>query len=132
MDTRTIRQTVTFRASTNQIYEALLDPGKHAEFTGEKASIDAKVGGRFSCYDGYITGVTVELVPNQRIVQAWRSSDWTPGTYSIVTFDLKASGRVNARLTFTQVGVPAGDYDEKVSGWKTHYWKPLQAMLEKR
>jgi uncharacterized protein YndB with AHSA1/START domain len=70
-----IQQTVTFKASPHDVYEALMDSKKHAAFSGGKASISRKVGGRISAYDGYITGKNIELIPDQEIVQDWRAVD---------------------------------------------------------
>jgi len=127
--TKTIRQSVMLPAAPNRVYGALIDPKKHARFTGTKAKIDGKIGGRFSCYGGYITGVNLELDPGKAIVQAWRSKGWPKGYYSIVTFKFAGAGRGKTKLTFTQVGVPADDYRAKSSGWKQHYWVPLKAMF---
>jgi hypothetical protein len=46
------------------------------------------VGGAFTLFGGHITGRHIELVPDQRIVQAWRVVDWIPVVYSIVKFEL--------------------------------------------
>ena len=129
--TKTIRQSAVIPAPPRKVYEALIDSRKHARFTGNKAKIDRKVGGRFSCYGGYITGITLELEPGRSIVQAWRSSGWPKGHYSVVTFKLIPSGGRKTKLQFTQVGVPSGDYRAKFSGWKHHYWKPLCKMFQK-
>jgi len=129
--TKNIRQSVVIPAAPRQVYEALMSSNKHALFTGSKARIDRSVGGRFSCYDGYITGVTLELDPGRLIVQAWRSRGWPKAYYSIVTFRLVAMGRRKTKLHFAQVGVPAGNYAAKSSGWNQHYWKPLKAMFER-
>ncbi len=104
---------------------------EHAKFTGERATIRAKAGAPFSCYDDYITGFTLDLLPGKRIVQAWRSRDWPEGHFSIVTFSLSAKPGGNTQLHFTQIGVPAGDYAKKNVGWRTHYWQPLNAYLKK-
>ena len=56
MRTRTIRQTVSFKASPHDVYELLLDPRKHAAFTGSTAKISRRVGGSFSVFDGYAAG----------------------------------------------------------------------------
>lgn len=130
MPTKTIRQSVTFKASAHQVYEALMDSKKHAQFTGGKASISRHVGGKFSTYDGYAEGVNLELVPDEKIVQTWRASDWPVGTYSKVTFSLKeVKGEI--RLTFTQSGVPEERYDDVSQGWRDYYWAPMKQMLEK-
>jgi activator of HSP90 ATPase len=130
MKTRTIRQSVTFVTSPHVIYEMLMDSRKHARFTGEKASISRKVGGKFNAYDGYITGINIELLPDEKIVQSWRGDDWPEGHFSRVTFSLeKVKG--GARLAFRQSGVPEEHYNDINQGWRDHYWKPMREMIEK-
>jgi activator of HSP90 ATPase len=127
---KTIRQTATFKASPRAVYEALLDSRKHAAFTGMPARIDRRPGGRFTAYDGYLEGVTVELVPNRKIVQFWRSRNWPRYHYSTVTFAL-APVRGGTRLRFTQEGVPNNDYSAKRSGWISSYWEKIKKFLER-
>ena len=131
MTTKTIRQSVTFRASPHVVYEMLMDSRKHAGFTGEKARIDRKVGGKFTAYAGYITGVNLELVADKKIVQSWRGSDWPEGLFSRVTFSLEEV-QGGTRLTFRQSGVPEAHYDDINQGWRDYYWKPMREMMEKR
>jgi len=131
MKTKNIQHTVFIRATPKEVYDALMNGKQHAQFTGARARIRAKAGAAFSCYDGYITGITLELAPARRIVQAWRSRGWPPGHYSIVTFQLAKRPGGRTQLRFTQVGVPAKDYARKNQGWRTHYWQPLKRFLEK-
>ena len=56
--------------------------------------------------------------------------EWPKGFFSLVTYSLNGAGKGKTKLTFTQVGVPAGDYTAKSKGWKSHYWEPLKAALE--
>jgi uncharacterized protein YndB with AHSA1/START domain len=128
---KTIRQTATFKASPRAVYEALLDSRKHAAFTGRPARIERRPGGRFTAYGTYLRGVTVELVPNKRIVQLWRSRNWPPYHYSTVTFALAAAPGGRTRLRFTQEGVPDNDYRAKRSGWVTAYWDKMKRYLER-
>lgn len=130
MTTKTIRQSVTFQASPRAVYEALTDPRQHAKFTGAKASISKKIGGKFTAYDGYIEGVNLELVPDEKIVQSWRGSDWPKGYYSRATFSLRKVGN-GTRLTFVQIKVPEEQYESISKGWHDYYWKPMKKMLEK-
>jgi uncharacterized protein YndB with AHSA1/START domain len=129
--TKIIRQTVTIGAPPKKVYAALIEEKRHAKFTGETAKISRKVGGPFSCYGGYLTGINVELVPAKRIVQAWRAKSWPAGTYSIATFALARAAGGKTKVTFTHVGVPSANAKDINSGWRTHYWKPLKAYLEK-
>ena len=62
---------------------------------GASAEISREVGGAFSIFGGVIVGRHIELVPYERIVQAWREKDWDPGLYSIVRFQLNEQGTRN-------------------------------------
>ncbi|MBM4436236.1 MAG: hypothetical protein FJ029_03155, partial [Actinobacteria bacterium] len=68
---RTIRQTATFKATPQDVYDALMDSAKHAAFSGSAAAIGPGVGDAFSAHDGYITGAHLALIPGKKIVQAW-------------------------------------------------------------
>ncbi len=123
-----IHQEVDFAANPQSIYSALLDSKKFAAFTGAPADIHPEVGGAFSCFGGIISGRNIELVPNERIVQAWRVAAWPAGVYSIVKFELKAQGS-GTRLIFDHSGFPDGTREHLEAGWKARYWDPLQKYL---
>ena len=127
---KTIRQSVTFKATPHRVYEALMDSRQHARFTGEAARINRKVGGKIMAYGGYIIGKNVELAPDVKIVQTWHAADWPEGHQSRVTFSLKpiAGG---TRLTFTHSGVPDEHYESIKQGWIENYWTPMKVLLEK-
>jgi activator of HSP90 ATPase len=127
---KTIRQTVTFKAAPEDVYELLMDSRKHARLTGDKARISREVGGKIMAYDGYVEGTNLEIVPNTKIVQCWRGSDWPEGHYSKATFAL-AKTKAGTRLTFTQSGVPNEQVEPIKEGWKEHYWEKMKAFLEK-
>jgi activator of HSP90 ATPase len=129
--TKTIRQALTIGAAPRKVYAALIEEKRHSKFTGAAARISRKAGGAFSCYGGYITGFNLDLVPSRRIVQAWRSQGWPAGHYSIVTFALSSSAGGGTKLRFIHGGVPASDCRAKDKGWRSHYWRPLKAYLEK-
>lgn len=127
---QTIRQTVTFKASPHEVYEILMDAKKHAELTGGEAKISRKVSGKFIIYGGEIEGKNLELVPDKKIIQSWRYSDWPEGHYSTATFLLDETDK-GTRLTFTQTGVPDDKYEDIKQGWNDYYWGPIKEMLEK-
>ena len=123
-----IHQEVDFKASPERIYGALLDSKKFSGFTGMPAEIDPKAGGAFSMFGGLIVGRNVELISNQRVVQAWRPTHWDSGVYSIVRFELKAQGS-ETKLVLDHCGFPEGEFDHLDSGWKMRYWEPLKKSL---
>ncbi len=127
---KTIQQSVVIKAPRRAVYEALMDSRKHSRFTGGKASITRKAGGKFAAYGSSLSGFTLAFVPNKMIVQAWRADDWPKHHYSIATFTL-TSVKSGTRLTFNQIGVPDKHYRGINKGWKESYWNPMKKALEK-
>jgi len=130
-----IHQEVVFKASRKRVYEALTDAKQFTKVTqfsevkdAPSAEISREAGGAFSCFGGYISGRHVELVPNERIVQAWRSGLWSAGDYSIAKFVLMEQG-AETKLVFDHTGFPNGEGEHLAAGWKTNYWEPLQKYL---
>ncbi|MDZ4246275.1 MAG: SRPBCC family protein [Dehalococcoidia bacterium] len=130
MKTKIIQQTVTFDVLANVVYEALVDTRKHSRFTRSRCSISRVVGRKFSAYDGYIEGVNLDLVPDKKIEQSWRGSDWPEGHYSRVTFLLEEE-KNKTNLTFTQTAVPEEFFDDISQGWYDNYWEPMKEMFKK-
>ncbi len=133
MEIKTIRQTVSFRASPHEVFEALMDSKKHSQFTGTKAVISRDIDGRFSAYDGSLAGTNIEIVPDRKIVQAWRCEmdEWPKSHYSKATFILEKA-KDGTKLTFIQTGVPTECLEMISCGWKDYYWDRMKTMLEKR
>jgi activator of HSP90 ATPase len=130
-----IHQEAVFQASRKRVYEALTDAKHFTKITSfspvrnaAPAEISREVGGAFSCFGGHIVGRQVELVPNERIVQAWRVVTWDPGVYSIAKFELKEQGS-ETRLVFDHTGFPDGKAEHLAAGWKANYWEPLHKYL---
>ena len=95
----TIHQENVFSASRKQVYDALMDAKQFTKVTAfssvpkaPPAEISPDIGGPFSCFGGHNVGRHVELVPDERIVQAWRVVDWDAGIYSIARFERKNKG----------------------------------------
>jgi len=124
----TIHQETNFNVSAQRLYETLLSSKEFsnctkksfAGFTAMSANIDSAVGGAFSLFDGHIIGRILELVPNQRIVEAWRVVDWPVGVYSIAKFEFKPI-RSGTQLIFDHVGFPEGLKKHLSIGWQKHY-----------
>jgi activator of HSP90 ATPase len=114
-----------FKVGPQRIYEVLLDPKLFAALTGLPAEIDPKAGGAFSLFGDQIAGRNVELIPNLRIVQAWRPTHWDPGIYSIVRFELKPRAS-ESTLVLDHTGFPQGYSDHLDAGWRLHYLDPLR------
>jgi len=124
----TIHQEVDFKASPQRVYEALLDTKQFSEFSNMSALIDPAVGGAFSIFNKHIIGRNLELIPNQRIVQAWRVVDWPSGVYSIARFEFTNQGP-GTHLVFDHTAFPENLRDHLAEGWQLHYWDLLTKYL---
>src|SRR5438477_4347097 len=130
-----IHQEIVFNATRKRVYDALTDAAQFTKVTtfssvknAPPAHIAHDVGGTFSLFGGHIIGRHLELVPNQRIVQAWRVVDWTPGLYSIARFELTdRAGKTT--LVFDHTGFPAGQGEHLAQGWHENYWEPIKKYL---
>ena len=130
MHDKSIKQKIMFKCFPSEIYESLIDSEKHSAFTGDKAIISAKEGGKFTAYGDYIEGTNIKLIKNKKIVQKWRTSDWPKDHYSIITFEIKEKDG-ETELIFTQKGIPENsDVSEKA--WTRYYWNPLRDFLKRK
>jgi activator of HSP90 ATPase len=133
----TIHQETNFNVSAQRVYETLLSSKKFSDcikksfpdFTAMSANIDSTVGGAFSLFGGHIIGRILEMVPNQRIVEAWRVVDWPAGVYSIAKFEFKPLGS-GTQLIFDHVGFPEGLKEHLSVGWQQHYWDALTKYFQ--
>ncbi len=136
-----IHQEPVFKASRKRVYEALTETKQFDKVIHLSAAMksgmapDAKpteisreAGGAFALFGGYIFGRHLELVPNERIVQAWRVGSWDPGIYSIARFELAEQGS-GTKIVFDHTGFPKGDGEHLAAGWKMNYWEPLEKFL---
>jgi activator of HSP90 ATPase len=122
------QQVVNLPGTPKRVYDALMKAEQHTAFTGSATEMDERVGGAFSCHGGQIVGVNLELVDGQRIVQAWRPGMWPAGVFSVVRYDLEATGDGTC-LTLTHSAVPEGAAEMLQSGWHDHYWAKLPGYL---
>jgi len=97
-------------------------------FTQSGCSINPSVGGAFSLFGGNVTGEFVELVPNNKIVQKWRFSQWPEGYYSTVYMNFESS-QDGMFISLKQTGVPADDLERAEKGWTDHYFRRMKMMF---
>lgn len=132
MKTKTITQRCFLPAKPLEVYMAFLNPKKHSEFTGSKATGSSRVGGRFTAWDGYITGKNLKLVNGKKIVQEWKTTDWTkkePPSIVEFAFSRKKKG---TELKMIHSGIPARLASRYKEGWVDAYWVPLKQYFEKK
>ncbi len=128
--TKTIKQEVYFNANLVEVYETLVDEKKHSEITGAAAKGTAKEGGRFSAWDGYISGKNLKLVKGKKIVQEWKTTEWPAGAGpSRLEFTLKPKNG-GTLLSMVHSKVPAEQAKAYDEGWKDNYWELMKKYFD--
>lgn len=120
-----IKQTVSFKATPEKIYDALMTSKGHKKITGRPAKISNKVGGKFSAFKGLVLGKNLQLKRGKKIVQAWKGKDWPK--YSKVTFSFKKT-KTGTKLTLTHI-LPKKYAKDCGKGWKEYYWKRMKKIF---
>ena len=124
-----VHQEALIDATPLEVYAYLTDGETFAAATGAAARLEAREGTTFSLFDDRIEGRQIELVPGQRVVQAWRFGEahpdvWDPGVYSIVRFTLTAeSGRT--RFVVDHDAIPTEWREHIASGYPLFYAEPM-------
>ncbi len=121
----------TFPASAMQLYHAWLDSATHSAMTGTQAEIDPSPDGEFSIFGGYITGKNVELLPGERIVQRWRTTEFpvkSPDSMLKVIFE--ETGK-STKMIIRHTKIPEGQAKDYRQGWKENYFRPMKAFFGK-
>lgn len=120
-----------FNAKASDLYNAWLSSEGHSAITGSPANVEGEVGGKFTAWDGYIFGSTLELTPDQRIVQAWRTSEFpdeAPDSRLEILFEEVEGG---TKVTLTHSGMPEDQVDSYQQGWEDFYFKPMREYFRK-
>lgn len=128
----TIQQIAEFQATPEQLFEIYMDSKKHSDATMAKATVSRKAGGKFTAFDGMLTGRNLIVIPNHLIVQAWRATHWKktdPDSILILKFSKTNRG---GRIDLVHTNVPDHDRLGVTKGWHTYYWKPWREYLKKK
>ena len=118
--------TVTINAKPETIYKAWLTTEGHSAITGSPAKVDGTVNGDFTAWDGYIWGMFLELEPNHRILQAWRTGEFPSEAEDSIVEILLENEKGKTKLTLNHSNMPEGQADSYKSGWDDFYFKPMK------
>jgi len=132
-DAEAIHQVIHFKVPPARVYNTLMDAREFLAImkfstvpNAPLPTIEANACGAFALFGGHILGRQIELAPDTRVVQAWRTSGWPVGLYSIARFELAAAAGGGTKLTFDHTGFPKGDGAHLASGWYLNYWTPME------
>lgn len=120
---------VTVHAKAETIYKAWLSTEGHSAITGSPAKVDGTVDGDFAAWDGYIQGMFLELEPNRRILQAWRTAEFPSETEDSLVEILLEEELGKTKLTLKHWNIPDGQAESYKTGWEDFYFKPMKVYF---
>jgi activator of HSP90 ATPase len=123
--------TAVLPASPKAIYRAWLSSEEHTAMTGSPARVEPGPGGSFTAWDGYIWGKTLELEPNRRIVQAWRTSEFPEASPDSRLEILLEPVNGDTKITLIHSQIPEGQAQDYEDGWEESYFAPMRAYFAK-
>jgi activator of HSP90 ATPase len=126
-----LKLTANFPVTAKRLYDSWLSSSIHTDFTGGKAVIDGRVGGKFKTWNGYIRGSNLILQPYGRIVQSWRTTEFpdsAPNSRLEILFEKHNSG---TKITLIHTQLPNGQERKYEKGWKQNYFKPMKKFFKK-
>jgi activator of HSP90 ATPase len=114
-----------FNTTAKKIYETWLSSEGHTKMTGGSAIISDKIGDKFIAWDGYIEGENIDLEPNKRIFQTWRTSqfDKNEEDSQIEVLLDEVNGKTEFTLIHTNLPESGEQYKQ---GWEDHYFEPMR------
>ena len=115
----------TFNAKAQDIYNAWLSSEGHTAMTGGEASCGAQEGEEFSAWDGYIWGKNLALRPNKRILQSWRTSEFSDDEEDSELEVILEETNGQTKVTLNHKNLPAHG-EQYIKGWDKHYFIPMK------
>jgi activator of HSP90 ATPase len=129
--TESIQLSTVLPASPEVIYKAWLSSKGHSAITGSPAKVSSKLSGEFTAWDGYIQGKNLELKPYNRIVQAWRTTEFPEGSPDSHLEVLLEPVDGGTKVTLVHTDIPNGQGQSYYTGWEDFYFKPMAEYFAK-
>lgn len=123
-----IKKTYKIHAPVKEVWKALTVPEYIEKWSGSGAKMDDREGSHFELWGGDINGTNLEVIPEQKLVQEWYSTDSPSPTH--LTFELHAEKDGNTRLELIHENVTTSAFDAVSKGWDEYYLGPLKEFLE--
>ena len=114
-------------ATPDEVFAALTTPFQIELWSGYPADMKPEVGYVFSLWEGDITGVNLEIVPNRLLVQEWFFGEQEE--QSVVRITLQKV-KMGTKVMLHHTHIPDDVYEEITEGWREYYWGSIKGMLE--
>ncbi len=125
---KTYHKYYKIKGTPEEVYNALVKPFAISLWTGAKTQMEEKEGTEFSLFDGDISGINLQFIPGEKIVQEWFFGEQEEK--SIVTMNLKED-KLYTRIELTHTNIPDEAFEDMKEGWDQYYFGGLKDFFEK-
>jgi activator of HSP90 ATPase len=123
---------VNLNESAERLYTDWLDSDAHSKFTGSPARINPLLNGKFSAWEGYIFGTNKSFQPFRKIVQTWRTTEFSEKDEDSILEVIFENTGDKTRLILKHSNIPEGQGEDYKQGWKDFYFKPMKKYYNKK
>jgi len=114
-------------AEPEDVYAAFTNPFTLELWTGYPATMSTEVGSEFSLWEGDITGINLEFVENEKLVQEWYFGEQEEKSIVTVKFFKE---RKHTKVELVHTNIPDEAYEEMTEGWKEYFLGGIKEFLE--
>ena len=127
---RPIAMTATVNATPSEVFAALTDSKTIHKWSGQKGMVQAKVGGKFEFFDGWVKGKVLAYKRGKAVSYTWHTADWEKQiTPSVVQFTLSPS-KSGTKISLKHSGLPdEKSRNEHQGGWTEFVFDPLKEFF---
>lgn len=114
-------------ATAEELFRAMTDSFTLELWTGYPAIMKPVEKTEFELWDGDISGLNIEFIENQKIVQEWYFGEQEER--SIVTITLRPKGNATL-IEVIHTNIPDDAYDNIRQGWYETYLESLKSFFK--
>lgn len=130
---RSLSMTVTLKATPNDVFQALTNPKTIQQWSGQRGRVEAKVGGTFEMFDGWVKGKVLAYDEGKSLAYTWLPDDWPTDTKSSIVRYSFSRTKTGTKIILKHSGFPdAQQRKAHLGGWKEHVFGPLEEHFKGR
>ena len=111
------------------VYRGWLDSYIHGAISEAMAAINPVVNGEYRLWSGTVQGRFLELDPNKKIVQTWRTAEFALNMESSVVTLLFQERKQGTRLVVQHEKIPVVFEEQFRFGWEDYYFPRLKRFF---
>ncbi|KAH7716160.1 activator of heat shock protein 90 ATPase-like protein 1 [Aphelenchoides avenae] len=108
--TESFERDLSFKAPKKMLYNILTDPGLIKTWAGGHAEVDVREGGKYSLYNGEVTGVFEKLDPGNEVQAKFRWWHFPEGKFGHITFSFEERDD-NTAVTVMATDIPEQQFE---------------------